>query len=845
MTGSTNGRLVPDRAAISAAVSLLTHGSPGIIEVRAFGCKGQGTISGYFDQDHLRDLTTGVTRIGSEATGIYVTLNPVDPKLIARYSNHLQPRAAHATSDKDVVQRMWLPIDIDAVRPSGISANDEEKERAKRRASEVRQFLISEGFPEPIAADSGNGFHLLFRIDLPQDDGSLVERCLKGLAFVFNDQDVIIDASIGNAARIWKLYGTVVRKGDNVPERPHRLAKVLHVPEVLEVTPKELLKRIADLAPQAPMEPASRRRQQSDFDLSKWMQERCPDAFGPLAWPSGQKWIFPICPWNSAHTNRAAFVVQFQNGGIAAGCHHNGCDGNDWRALRALREPGWKPYQNVGERPSPVIQVVSESEEWPYSFDDHGDADYMAATQGHRLRFCDLTDQWYIWDGIRWAPDNTLGIIRIAVETAKQMLIDVGSLSEIKVRKDAAYRAMRLQEMRHLNRLISELRAWKSIAVTPNEFDQDPWVINCMNGTVDLRTGKLKDHNPADNISKLAPVDYNPEAVHSLWEDLLQRVTGGSEEIHNYLQKAAGYSLTGSTREEKIFILVSQGGGGKTSFLETMAVAMGDYAMPAEQGTFLRRAAPGGHSEDVATLAGARLVLATELGKGRLAEEFVKRITGGEAIRASRKHGHSFSFRPQFTLWIAAQVGPSTDGADSGMWRRLRKIPWVPIVNGDETVKERLLGEKEAHEAALAWMVKGCLNYQNEGLKETEAVVQATEAYRQENNSFIEYQSEYCSVGPWHWVRSDDLRKDYEIWCRGMGYEPIGGRVWADALRQLGCSPKSRKIRGRVIRGWQGIDVRGDSPTGEDEPGQLPLEVAPTPTQEASGEAEEEGHDWL
>lgn len=205
--------------------------APGqVVELRALDAvtkewRRPHTISGYFDD--WEKLAAAATTI--QARGIYVTLNPVNPALLARANNRLRDmQAADAsTSDNDIVARRWLPIDCDPVRPSGISSTDAEHELALARAREIRAYLRSQGWPEPLLADSGNGAHLLYRVELPVDDGGLIEKALVALSFRFTDALVVVDEKNFNPARIWKLYGTVAAKGDHTPERPHRLSRLV------------------------------------------------------------------------------------------------------------------------------------------------------------------------------------------------------------------------------------------------------------------------------------------------------------------------------------------------------------------------------------------------------------------------------------------------------------------------------------------------------------------------------------------------------------------------------------------------------------------------------------------
>lgn len=220
-----------DVGEVLRALCLLTE--PGqVIELRLLHARPErrqipATMSGYFDDPQV--LAKKAQAYGGCARGTYITLNPINPVLLARAKNRLRivGKDDPLTTDADVTCRCWLPIDFDPVRPRGISSSDSEHQNAIARAFRVRDALRNEGWPEPIVGDSGNGAHLLYRVDLPSDDRDVVKRCLGALALRFDDDAVKIDQSVFNPGRIWKLYGTVSRKGDDLTERPHRLARIL------------------------------------------------------------------------------------------------------------------------------------------------------------------------------------------------------------------------------------------------------------------------------------------------------------------------------------------------------------------------------------------------------------------------------------------------------------------------------------------------------------------------------------------------------------------------------------------------------------------------------------------
>ncbi|MCP4542457.1 MAG: hypothetical protein GY832_35485 [Chloroflexi bacterium] len=349
MTGTTKATC--DLAEIRRALDILKRVGD-VVEFRALSVsepryRAPHTVSGYFD-DFVK-LAAEAVRLSQYAKGVYITLNEIQPDLLARSANRARPvgRGDPTTSDSQIVRRCWMLVDVDPVRPSGISSSEGEWQAARDAALAIRGYLSASGWPDPVQAASGNGSHLLYRIDLPPDDGGLVQRALNALAFKFNDDSVEVDESVFNPARIVRLYGTVARKGDHTPDRPHRVGHILDVPENLDTVTRDQLKALARMVPAAP-ETSGRRISPgggSSFDLDAWMAEHFPDAVGPTDWKSGRRWVLPICAWNADHRDNSAYVVQFANGAIAAGCHHNGCAGKKWHDLRDVVEPGWRQHK--------------------------------------------------------------------------------------------------------------------------------------------------------------------------------------------------------------------------------------------------------------------------------------------------------------------------------------------------------------------------------------------------------------------------------------------------------------------------------------------------------------------
>jgi len=325
------------------AVALLA-GAGQVVEVRALA--DLNTHSGYFND--YEALMRQVEALGTDSTiqGIYITLNEVNPALFSRRANRIKMRLGKkdsSTGDADIVRRRWLPIDIDPLRPSGVSSTDEEHTLALNKADEIARWIAALGFPEPIRADSGNGAHLLYRIDLPNDDAAtaLVKACFTTLDTLFSDERVSVDTANFNAARIWKLYGTVSRKGDSTPERPHRRSSILSAPDEMKIVSPEQLRELTARLPteqHAQQQPTAAK--DKGFDLRQWLSDHGVGVRSGKPYNGGTLYALDQCPFSSAHKD-GAFAIQFGSGAIFAGCKHASCGGGTqrWQELREQFEP--------------------------------------------------------------------------------------------------------------------------------------------------------------------------------------------------------------------------------------------------------------------------------------------------------------------------------------------------------------------------------------------------------------------------------------------------------------------------------------------------------------------------
>ena len=362
---------------IARALALLFE--PGqVVELRALF--GDATASGYYD-DMARLAADAEVVEAAQPQGMYVTLNEVNPALLARRENRTKMRLGKkdaTTADVDILRRRWFPVDIDAKRPSGVSSTEAEHEAALMKAEQVDHFLSGEGWPDPILGDSGNGAHLLYRIDIPADQNGLelVKKGLEALSLMFDDDQSTIDIANHNASRIWKLYGTISRKGDSTEKRPHRRSLIAYVPDEFITVSNDQLERLAGAlrCTAAASTAAPSKAGGQPIDLGRWLREHGVGVTDEKPYQGGTLFSLDECPFSGAHKD-GSFAIQFPSGAIYAGCHHSSCGGGGqrWPELREKYDPkgsrkktGMNRPPTPGIPPSPTPNPVDENVRIPH-----------------------------------------------------------------------------------------------------------------------------------------------------------------------------------------------------------------------------------------------------------------------------------------------------------------------------------------------------------------------------------------------------------------------------------------------------------------------------------------------
>ncbi|MCL4502029.1 MAG: phage/plasmid primase, P4 family [Deltaproteobacteria bacterium] len=450
-----------------------------------------------------------------------------------------------------------------------------------------------------------------------------------------------------------------------------------------------------------------------------------------------------------------------------------------------------------------------------FTMSDLGNARRLVALHGRDLLYSHLSKKWFIWSGKNWAVDSSGEVERRAKSTVGEIYREAAEATDLKVREALGKWALACEDSKRIIAMMRLAQSEPGMPVAPAQFDADSWLLNCQNGTVDLRTGELKPHDPADLLTCLAPVDYEPDRPCPEWEKFLYQVMLVEErpevadDMVNFLLRALGYSLTGSCQEQCLFMLWGAGANGKSTLLELIAKVLGTYSRNTPVETLLARNKGGEIPTDVARLDGPRFVTAKEVDRGRrLSESLVKELVGQDTITARFLYGEYFDFKPQFKLWIATNNKPRISGSDNSIWRRIMFLPFllnVPKEEQDAELPEKLWAEAPG---ILAWLVRGCLLWQEMGLDPPQEVLEATAEYRAEMDVLAEFLEAKCLKGGTLAVSAADLYKAYQDWAEEQGLtekERLKKRSFGLALGEHGF--QSFKSGGGV-RSWRGLGLR-------------------------------------
>ena len=462
-------------------------------------------------------------------------------------------------------------------------------------------------------------------------------------------------------------------------------------------------------------------------------------------------------------------------------------------------------------------KTTEEVKELPArSWDDTGNAQRFMDNFGDLVKYSYGSKTFYVYDGQKWHADDMGFVNRLIDTTIENMKFEKVSIPEGEDDEEAAIEAFKKhikysRSTRSKKNIQEELK--HLTAVPMDAFDKDNMSFNVQNGYIDLSSGTLMQHDKDKLFSKIANVEYSNKMRPDAWIDFLNDIFDGDQELIRYIQKALGYSLTGSAEEQIMFILLGNGRNGKSLFVNTIAEILGDYSKNTQAETLMEKKGER-INNDVARLNDARFVTSTEPNQGFVFDEgLVKQMTGDDKVSARFLHQEFFEFEVKFKIWLATNHRPIVKGTDDGIWRRLITIPFdvqIPTHKVDKKLKFKLMREAPA---ILEWMVEGCLLWQKEGLENLpQKIVEANAAYRFEMDPVQSFIEEECILGDGFEEGGSTLYDAPAKWCVDNDRYDVGKNNFG---KQMKSKFKSRRSNGVK---YLGIKILRAYSFGEDIP---------------------------
>ncbi len=510
-----------------------------------------------------------------------------------------------------------------------------------------------------------------------------------------------------------------------------------------------------------------------------------------LIWPDRDKpgWIY---------ADQASQAVMQAGAASCAILQPPDGDPDGWDAADAVRD-GFDiaGFLAVGERMPVVMSVDPDVPMELLDGIDYTTEDGLARAFTHQFsddwRYCAPWGKWFVWNGVRWNIDKSLYVLHLSRLICRNA---AGLVEAAKVKS-------RLSSSGTISAVERIARTDPQHTATVEGWDAYAWLLNTPGGIVNLRSGARGPHDRYRRMTKVTTA--TPQGDCPVWRNFLGNVTGGDEELQNYLQRVVGYCLTGDVSTHALFFLYGTGANGKSVFVNVISTVLGDYAANAPMDTFMESRTDR-HPTDLAGLRGARFVSATETEQGRRWNESkIKAITGGDDITARLMHQDFFTYTPQFKLLIAGNHKPAIRNIDEAMRRRMHLIPFtitVPPEKRDPLLTEKLLAERDG---IMAWAVEGCLLWQSQGLSQPKSVMAATEEYFEAEDAMGRWISERCKQGANDTALTATLFNDWKQWSEISGEYTGTQRRFSDAL----LARRFEKWRNSMgVRGFRGLDLK-------------------------------------
>lgn len=461
------------------------------------------------------------------------------------------------------------------------------------------------------------------------------------------------------------------------------------------------------------------------------------------------------------------------------------------------------------KKPLP-LSAIKEKKDTKYGkqLTEMGNAERLVIQHGEDLLYCHDWKKWLVWDGVRWASDRIGMVKKKAKETVRTIYNEANGIEDEDRRKSILAWAYKSEQGKIINSMISLAEVEDGIPVMTEELDSNKYLIACRNGTVDLRTGELRESSRDDRITKCAAVEYLSGSDCPTFLKFLDQIFEGNQDLVDFIQRAIGYTLTGDVSERSLFILWGVGKNGKSTLLEVIQSMMGDYSMRTPTDTLMVQYGGGsGIPNDIARLKGARFVSASESEEGqRLAESKLKDLTGGETISARFMRGEFFDFLPEFKLWLSTNHKPVIRGTDNAIWDRIKLVPFgyrVPDEQMDKSLPNKLQKELPG---IFQWAIQGCLEWQKNGLGVPDEVTEAVQTYRNDMDDLGIFLEDSCVIDDFLSVPNKDLFGKYRKWCENNAMKMMSQKRFSQRMIERGFDNKKERD-GRI---WIGIRLLTD-----------------------------------
>ncbi|WP_274316320.1 phage/plasmid primase, P4 family [Staphylococcus hyicus] len=447
-----------------------------------------------------------------------------------------------------------------------------------------------------------------------------------------------------------------------------------------------------------------------------------------------------------------------------------------------------------------------------YSYDDTGNAARLKDKFGDFIRYNYTAKKWMYYDGKRWKVDDS-GKMKTLVDKVVASLKDEKIAAEhyegYKEEEIKKFRTRHWKDSRNHNKKENMMKECQHLLPIHNyNFDTDFSLFNTQNGYINLNNGELLDHDKNKYFTKISNIEYTDKADCPKWEQFLDDIFLGNQELIKFIQRCIGYSLSGYTTEQVLFVLYGNGRNGKSVFLDVINEVFGDYSTNIQPQVIMtsKLGNNGGPTPELAKLDGARFVTTTEPNEGdRFDEGLLKQITGGDRISARKLHENSFEFTPQLKLWMATNHKPYVRGTDEGIWRRFVIIPFakqIPLHEVDRELPQKL---KEELPAIIKWCVDGYLEWQRIGLSEPAIVKEQRDEYRAEMDSTELFIRDVCETGETKFIRTSQLFKAYDTWARDNHQYRMSNKKFRTEME------KKFTVKKSSYEYYQGIQIEDDN----------------------------------